>query len=108
MSRSTVLASLVLIGVLAPCHAEKLLVERVQEENTAAMPARGQSMQDVQARFGAPTDRMEPRGGQKHQWPTINRWVYPTFTVYFEKNKVVDAVANRADAAEIGPKPPIR
>ena len=88
--------------------AETLLVDRVQQESKAAMPTRGMSMAQVEARFGAPADRLDPRGGQKHQWPTINRWSYAAFTVYFEKNKVIDAVANQADADEIGPKPTIR
>lgn len=89
-------------------EGDTLLIERVQEENKAAMPARGMTMQEVEARFGAPADRLDPRGGQKRQWPTINRWTYPTFTVYFEKNRVIDAVANKADPGEVGPKPPIK
>jgi hypothetical protein len=89
-------------------EGDTLLIERVQEENQAAMPARGMTMQQVEARFGAPSDRLDPRGGQKRQWPTINRWTYPNFTVYFEKNKVIDAVANKADAGEVGPKPAIK
>ena len=97
-----------LLAVAGAASAETLLIERVQEENKVALPARGQSMAQVEARFGAPTERMDPRGGQKRQWPTINRWVYPAFTVYFEKNRVIDAVANKADDLEIGPKPPIR
>jgi hypothetical protein len=32
----------------------------------------------------------------------------PSFTVYFEKSRVIDVVANKADAEEIGPKPPIQ
>ena len=91
----------------APAAAETLLVERVQQENHAAMPARGMSMAQVQARFGAPSDRLDPRGGQKRDWPTINRWTYPAFTVYFERNKVIDVVMTKADPNEIGPKPPI-
>ena len=87
---------------------DTLLIERVQEENKAAMPTRGMTMQQVEARFGAPTDRLDPRGGQKRQWPTINRWTYPAFTVYFEKNHVIDAVANKAGAGEVGPKPAIK
>ena len=71
-------------------------------------PSRGMTTAQVQARFGAPTERLDPRGGQKRQWPTINRWVYPAFTVYFEKQRVIDVVANQAGADEIGPKPPIR
>ncbi|QNP40639.1 hypothetical protein [Lysobacter solisilvae (ex Woo and Kim 2020)] len=85
-----------------------LLIERVQEENKAALPARGQTMAQVEAKYGAPSEKLDARGGQKRQWPTINRWAYPTFTVYFEKSRVIDVVANKADANEIGPKPPIK
>ena len=88
-------------------EGDTLLIERVQQETTA-MPARGMSMQEVEAKFGAPADKLDPRGGQKRQWPTINRWTYPTYTVYFEKSRVIDAVANKADANEVGPKPAIR
>jgi hypothetical protein len=97
-----------LLAFAGAVSAETLLVDRVQQESKATMPTRGMSMAQVEARFGAPADRLDPRGGQKHQWPTINRWSYAAFTVYFEKNKVIDAVANHADADEIGPKPPIR
>ena len=74
----------------------------------AAMPARGLSMGEVESRYGAPQQKLEPRGGQKRQWPVIQRWVYPGFTVYFEKSRVIDVVINKASAEEIGPKPPIR
>jgi len=96
------------LGVAGVARAETLLVERVKQEPVAAMPARGLSMGEVQSRYGAPQQKLDPRGGQKRQWPTIHRWVYPAFTVYFEKNKVVDVVANKADADEVGPKPAIR
>ena len=88
-------------------QGDVLLIERVQEE-PGNLPNRGMSMSQVEARFGAPSDRLDPRGGQKRQWPTINRWVYPAFTVYFEKQRVIDVVANRASPNETGPKPPIR
>lgn len=97
-------------GALAfavPVAAETLLIERVGAEAAGSAPTRGQSMAQVEARFGAPSQRLDPRGGQKSQWPTINRWVYPAFTVYFEKNTVIDVVVNAASAEEIGPKPPI-
>jgi hypothetical protein len=97
-----------LLAFAGAASAETLLIERVQEENQAAMPARGQTMAQVEARYGAPSERLDPEGGQKRQWPTINRWVYPAFTVYFEKSRVIDVVANKADAEEIGPKPPIK
>ena len=91
-----------------PASADTLLVDRTKQATGAAVPSRGMSMADVEARFGAPTERMDPRGGQKRQWPTINRWVYPAFTVYFERDRVIDAVLNQATASEVGPKPAIR
>ena len=97
-----------MLALAGTASAETLLIERVQEENAAALPARGQSMAQIEATYGAPAQRMDPRGGQKSQWPTINRWSYPAFVVYFEQNKVIDAVAIQADATETGPKPPIR
>ena len=108
MLRIRALPLLALLALAGAASAETLLIDRVQQEPKTSMPTRGMSMEQVQARFGAPAERLDPRGGQKHQWPTINRWSYPAFVVYFEKNKVIDAVANKVDAEEIGPKPPIR
>lgn len=97
-----------LLGMSGSAFADTLLIDRTQEKPATALPARGQSMSQIEASFGAPQERLDPRGGQKRQWPTINRWVYPTFTVYFEKQKVIDVVANQAGPDEIGPKPPIQ
>jgi len=88
----------------APTFADTLLIERAQEKPLAA-PAQGAHMQQVEARFGAPSQKLEPRGGQKRQWPVIHRWVYPDFIVYFERDRVVDVVVRQASANEIGPKP---
>lgn len=92
----------------ASAGGDTLLIDRVQQQAGVPMPTRGLSMSEVEARFGAPSQRMDPRGGQKRQWPTIHRWVYPGFTVYFENSRVIDAVANQATPDETGPKPPIR
>lgn len=109
MKRMMIVAALLaLAGTAGVAHADTLLVERAAVKPAATIPARGQSMAEVEARFGAPSQRMDPRGGQKRQWPTINRWVYPGFVVYFERQRVIDVVAQRADANEIGPKPPIQ
>ena len=106
--RITALLCAALLALPLSASAETLLIERVQDENAVALPTRGLSMAEVEARHGAPADRMDPRGGQKSQWPTIHRWVYPQFTVYFEQNRVIDAVLNKADPTEIGPAPAIR
>ena len=110
LSRSIVVIAFLVSPAIAAAQevrGDVLLIERVQEE-PANLPGRGMSMPQVEARFGAPTDRLDPRGGQKRDWPTINRWTYPGFVVYFEHDKVIDAVAIRASANETGPKPPIR
>ena len=102
------LALTALLCIAAPASADTLLVDRAQAKSQVTLPARGQTTAQVQSRFGAPAQKLEPRGGQKHQWPTINRWVYPQFTVYFERDRVIDAVLNQANASETGPKPAIR
>jgi hypothetical protein len=99
---------LALLALAGAASADTLLVDRVQQENAVTVPARGQTMAQVEASYGAPSGKLEAAGGQKRQWPAIHRWVYPNFTVYFEKSKVIDVVANKASAEEIGPKPPIR
>ncbi len=111
LSRSILLASLAIgsgIAIAQDTHVvqgDVLLIQRVQEE-PGNLPTRGMSMAQVEAKFGAPGERLEPRGGQKRDWPAINRWSYPAFTVYFERNKVIDVVMTKANPNEIGPKPP--
>jgi hypothetical protein len=104
---SLLFAASLALAFATPAAADTLLVDRAQV-STIPMPTRGMSMQQVEARFGAPDSRLDPRGGQKRQWPTIHRWVYPQFTVYFERDRVIDAVANQASPTETGPKPAIR
>ena len=99
-------SGLLLAALPATTRADTLLVDRVKEEAGIPKPVRGMSMADVERRFGAPQSRLDPRGGQKRQWPTINRWVYPAYVVYFERSKVIDVVMTKGDPNEIGPKPP--
>ena len=108
MRLTSCLALSALLCVAGAASADTLLVDRAQQKAHVALPERGLSAAQVQARFGAPAQRLEPRGGQKRQWPTINRWVYPEFTVYFERDRVIDAVLNQASASETGPRPAIR
>ena len=51
------------------------------------LPARGSTMNSVEAAFGAPSQR-EPAVGE----PPITRWDYPAFVVYFEHDKVIHSV----------------
>src|SRR3546814_1581118 len=102
------LSAAALLCLAGVASAEVLLVDRVQQENKAAMPSRGMSMAPVEARFGAPAERLDARGGQKRQWPTINRLVYPGFVVYFDQRRVIDAVAPKDAPHAHGPHPAIR
>ncbi len=52
-----------------------------------ARPARGMTMATVESKFGAPQER-HPAVGE----PPITRWDYRGFSVFFEKNLVIDAV----------------
>jgi hypothetical protein len=90
-----------------PAAADTLLIERVQAAQGKTLPARGQSMAQVERTFGAPRQKFAPVAGPndtRHN-PPITRWVYPEFTVYFEHNHVINAVLNKAHDAEVGPKP---
>ena len=90
----------------SPASADTLLVERVRAE-TGELPARGQSMAQVEARFGAPERKHAPVAGpgDRQHNPPITRWDYAGFSVYFEHSHVVDAVQAKSHAAEVGPKP---
>jgi len=83
-------------GLAAPqtAHAQQTLGQRVQEEKGMNLPARGLSMAQVEKQYGAPLRKLSPRGGDSSRHPTINRWEYSNFIVYFEKNHVIHAVLN--------------
>ena len=111
MYRTTAIAIATTLLLSTAAHAQRaqdgdtLLIERVEETRALDLPARGISMSQVESRYGAPLERLDPRGGQKSQWPVINRWVYSDFTVYFERSHVIDVVARKASPLEIAPKP---
>lgn len=103
---AALVASLATIApVQAQPRSDTLLVDRAKASKNLPGPRRGTSMAQVEATFGAPEQKLEPRGGQKRQWPVIHRWVYPDFIVYFERSTVLDVVARHATPGEIGPVP---
>lgn len=80
--------------VAAPQQGDVLLIQQVQKEKGMSLPARGMSMAQVEQRFGAPLERLDARGGDRPQHPTINRWRYDSFIVYFERDRVIHSVIN--------------
>ncbi|MCR6496142.1 hypothetical protein LJB71_07895 [Thermomonas sp. S9] len=104
---SALLATSAATAAVPAANGDTLLIQRVQRE-PGTLPARGMTHAQVEAKYGAPSQRLQPAGGQKRAWPAIERWAYPTFTVYFERGRVIDAVVNQASPDEIGPKPATR
>jgi len=84
--------------------ADTLLVDRVKAERSMTAPRRGMTMTQVERQYGAPAEKLSPAGGDAPRHPTINRWVYPAYIVYFERDHVINSVAQRATPTEIGPK----
>jgi hypothetical protein len=87
-------------AISMPATADSLLVQRVERAKASSLPRAGASMVDVEAQYGAPTEKRDAVGQ-----PPIARWIYPAFTVYFEYDKVVNAVVNKSIPEEVGPKP---
>jgi len=48
-------------------------------------------------------EKLNPAGGDTKLHPVINRWVYPEYTVYFERDRVISSVMNKGPN-EIGLK----
>ncbi|MFP3874053.1 MAG: phosphodiesterase [Thiohalophilus sp.] len=88
-----------LLGVitLLPARADTLempsgppaLQDQPAAEHSVTLPGRGMSMSAVEERFGTPRTKHNEVGD-----PPITRWVYPDFTVYFEHQYVINAVAH--------------
>lgn len=57
-----------------------------------AYPRRGASMQQVRKRFGKPHSVKVSQGKVKRKWPKITAWHYGTYTVYFERSRVLHTV----------------
>lgn len=87
----SIAAALALLGcaLSAPARADVLVVnDQLQvRASDVARPARGLTMSAVEAKFGAPSDKHDAVGT-----PPITRWDYPQFAVFFEKDRVIDAV----------------
>ncbi len=90
-SRIPLACAVLVAGMVAVYSAS---AETVATENGIAVkqadvatPARGMSMDEVAAKFGAPVTKV-PAVGR----PPIARWEYPGFVVYFENTHVIHTV----------------
>jgi hypothetical protein len=85
------LALLALACVAPLAQAEIIMIDGQVQMRDAAVPTpgRGMSMRDVEAKFGVPASRTDAVGV-----PPITRWDYPSFSVYFERDRVIHAVVH--------------
>lgn len=91
----TALALLLLAASSA--SADTLLIDGIDIDKQSAdvRPKPGMSMTAVESTYGAPSQRHAAVGGAIAEQPPITRWDYPSFSVYFENDRVIHAVARR-------------
>lgn len=97
--------SLMICGLYAPfvtnsAYADVLTMPEAPEAADASnsdtesmsitLPGRGMTKENVETRFGAP-DTITSSVGE----PPISRWIYGSFTVYFEYDHVIHSVLHR-------------
>jgi len=82
-------AAALVLGVSVPVFAETLAIDGQVAIKASGVetPQRGSSMEAVEARFGAPSNKSSSVGT-----PPITKWFYPNFVVVFENDKVLHAV----------------
>ena len=81
-------------------HADTFDVRKnADRSNRSDVPQRGMTMAQVEKRYGAPIDKLPAAGGDAPRHPTINRWRYDGYTVYFERDRVIHSVVNSAPAS---------
>lgn len=96
MTNLRTVAAIALFAVTSmQAGADTLLLDAINaspanSQAGVARPARGASMAGVTAQFGEPSST-QPAVGD----PPITRWAYPTYTVYFEHDRVINVVVHR-------------
>ena len=83
------------LAPVGPVLAETLVTnDQVQlRDSNVDRPSRGATMAAVEAKYGAPSQKHATVGGASAAQPAITRWDYPHFSVFFEKDRVIHAVA---------------
>ncbi len=81
-------------ALISAAVAETIVVnDEVQvRDSQLDRPKRGLTMEQVEKQFGAPTTRHPTVGGSSQQQPPITRWDYGGFSVFFERDRVIESV----------------
>jgi hypothetical protein len=72
-----------------------LLIEEVQQAGKMNLPQNGQSKSIVEAKFGAPVQKLAAVGD-----PPISGWKYEKYSVYFEHDLVLFTVLHKGVVIE--------
>jgi len=59
-------------------------------EESTSMPVKGSTMEQVVTKIGEPEQKLQPVGT-----PAITRWHYENQTLYFENDRLLQAVTHR-------------
>ena len=68
-------------------NADVLIIDEVRQAGRMELPRNGQSKADIEAKFGAPTQKSSAVGD-----PPISSWKYAKYSVYFEYDLVLFSV----------------
>jgi hypothetical protein len=95
MRTRTLVALLCGLAAAGATVAETIVIDDQLQlrQSSIDTPKRGVTMDEVEKRFGAPTTR-HPAVGQ----PPITRWDYAGFSVFFEHDRVIHAVATSGES----------
>jgi hypothetical protein len=90
MKTRAVLSLIAACAAATAAYGETIVIDDqvMLRESSVQRPARGMSMSTVEQRFGAPVSKHAAVGQ-----PPITRWDYQGFSVFFEFDKVIHAVA---------------
>jgi hypothetical protein len=93
----SILTTLAALLIASASHADTLLIDGIDMDRPTAdtRPKPGQSMTAVESTHGTPSERHAAVGGDAVAHPPITRWDYPSFSVYFEHDRVIHAVARK-------------
>ena len=80
----------ILLFMAGIASADVLLIEEVRQAGLMSVPENGQTMVEVETRYGAPSSKGDPVGN-----PPITQWTYDTWSVYFEYDKVLFTVLHK-------------
>ena len=89
MGKTIATTCMLLALVAGAARADTLLIDGVESDAQSAStrPKSGMTMTAVESTYGAPAQRRATVGQ-----PPITRWDYPSFSVYFENDRVIHAV----------------